>query len=79
MAAQYSPLKLRVLARLTIIPSWWWIREQIVTVLRKSGKWVVEDSLTDVKVKNAVDFQILYEQVTHGTNPFKKNAFVATD
>jgi hypothetical protein len=69
MSSQYSIFKLRVLARLNILPSWWWYREQIVTVLRKGGKWLVEDEGTDLLVKNAVDFQILYGQTINLKKP----------
>ena len=70
MTSQYSAFKLRVLARLTILPSWWWYREQIVTVLRNSGKWPVEDDWTEQQVKNAVDLQMLHEQTADLTELF---------
>jgi hypothetical protein len=55
---------------LTILPSWWWYREQIVTVLRNNGKWPVEDGWMDQQVKNAVDLQMLQDQIVDITEPF---------
>ncbi|XPS92313.1 hypothetical protein M3J09_001712 [Ascochyta lentis] len=40
--AMFSTLKLRALARLNYLPSWWYLREMACTVMMRQG-WVVDD------------------------------------
>jgi hypothetical protein len=42
-AALFTPLKLRALARLNWLPSWWFLRGMAVTLMRQQG-WLVDDS-----------------------------------
>lgn len=41
-AALFTPLKLRALARLNWLPSWWFLREMAVALMRQLG-WLVDD------------------------------------
>lgn len=54
-AALFAPLKLRALARLNWLPSWWLLREMAVTLMKQQG-WLVDDSERQAEWRDAVDW-----------------------
>ncbi|KAF3037849.1 hypothetical protein E8E12_008649 [Didymella heteroderae] len=54
-AALFTPLKLRALARLNWLPSWWFLREMAITLMRQSG-WLVDDSERQGEWTEAVEW-----------------------
>lgn len=42
-AAMYSQLKLRALAKMNYLPSWWYLRDMACDVMKRQG-WNVDDS-----------------------------------
>ena len=54
-AALFTPLKLRALARLNWLPSWWFLREMAVTLMRQQG-WLVNDVERQREWEEAVDW-----------------------
>ncbi|KAJ4371260.1 hypothetical protein N0V83_004477 [Neocucurbitaria cava] len=53
--AMFSHLKLSALAKLNFLPSWWFLREMIVKLLKgkEVSGWVVDDSVMDVTWRDA--------------------------
>lgn len=54
-AALFAPLKLRALARLNWLPSWWFLREMAVTLMKQQG-WLVDDSERQGEWREAVEW-----------------------
>jgi hypothetical protein len=54
-AAFYTPLKLRALARLNWLPSWWFLREMAVSLMKQQG-WMIDDSERMGEWHEAVDW-----------------------
>lgn len=52
-AALFAPLKLRALAKLNWLPSWWFLREMAHEVMEHLG-WLVEDGEREREWKEAV-------------------------
>lgn len=55
--AMFSELKLRALARMNILPSWWLLREKAVLQMRTQG-WKLDDVVMQMAMREAVEFCI---------------------
>ena len=67
-AALYSPLKLRALARLNWLPSWWFLREMAISFMRQQG-WLIDDSERQGEWTDAVDWCKKAETKCFGGGP----------
>ncbi|KAF1923167.1 uncharacterized protein M421DRAFT_426139 [Didymella exigua CBS 183.55] len=71
-AALFNPLKLRALAKLNWLPSWWFLREMALGVMEHSG-WLVDDSERQGEWKEVVHFCKKAELKTYGDNGAVQN------
>lgn len=54
-AAMFSQLKLRALAKLNYLPSWWFIREMACVVMKNQG-WHLDDSEMEILWQETVEW-----------------------
>lgn len=54
-AAMFPQLKLRALAKLNWLPSWWFLREMALDVMARSG-WLVDDNERQGEWKESVEW-----------------------
>lgn len=54
-AAMFPQLKLRALAKLNWLPSWWFLREMVLDVMARSA-WLVDDSERQGEWKESVEW-----------------------
>jgi hypothetical protein len=52
--SMFSEMKLRALARLNFLPSWWYLRERAFEIILMQHNWMIDDSIVDLQWKDAV-------------------------
>lgn len=72
-AAMYHVLKLRALARLSWLPSWWHLRETALVIMARQG-WLVDDSERQGELKESVEWCKKAEKKLFGDNMAAQNS-----